>query len=382
MGFLTKMFSYLAKPFDTLTKFFIKKTETTITTRDNLTFISEQLEKSLASDSPQTKGSLGAEKELVSLIKKQTEEGNLNNITRTKAYFSFFQRCPEVHWAFLAHTVSRNGGWNMTDLKGDIIGNIIPKKQIEPLFLCLERANAFIFQDAYPQLLLYEESKRRGENIFHLLPHFSVSSFMQPFWEDFLLTKNSSLLTVALIINEQQHIQKHVIEQPFFQEHVLETLSFLLQQWLGFMDVVIPFYDKNKVRLAGTTVHDFANVDHRIAIGKTLYRMLFHHKKVYSGAYKFALNTPHTGSRADFWPHLFFHTVKMRKNASIYSPKLVNAWPNIKHRYPQQDDWFVDLSAMKHLYGIPIVKTYDITDNYLTNIIELSSLVLSKQFLF
>ncbi|WP_235356962.1 DUF2515 domain-containing protein [Bacillus alveayuensis] len=381
MGFFTKMFSSFVHPFETLTKLFIKKTEMAIATHDNLICISNQLEKALIADSPQ-KDVIGAEKELVSLIKKQTEESNLNNITRTKAYFSFFQRCPEVHWAFLAHTVSRNGGWNMTDLKGDIIGKIMAKKQIEPLFLFLERANAFIFQDAYPQLLLYEESKRKGKNVFHLLPHFSVSSFMRPFWEHFLLTKNSSLLTVALIINEQKHIQKHVIEQPFFQEHVIESLSFLLQQWLGFNDVIIPFYDKTKVRLAGTTIHDFSDVDHRIAIGKTLYGILFYHKKLYDRTYEFALNTPHTGSRADFWPHLFFHTSKMKKAASIYSPKLVNAWPNIKHRYPQQDDWFADLSVMNHLYTIPIVKNYDITNDYLTNIVELSSLALSKQILF
>jgi hypothetical protein len=380
MGLFKKLYSCLTFPFDALSKLLFNKTEKNVAAEEELKLIRGQLEKSIALSS-QAGVAVGEEKNLILSIKKKTEENNLNNITRTQAYLSFFQRFPEVHWAFLAHAVSRNGGWNMTDLKGSMIGNIISKEQVAPMFLFLERSNAFIFHDAYPQLLLYEESKQKGVNLFHLLPHFSVSSFMKPFWDYFLLTENSRLLTVALIINEQQYIQKHVVEQPFFQENVLETLSFILQQWLGFTNVLIPFYAKNKVKLAGTTVHDFANVDHRIEIGKTLYSILFN-KKLHIGAYQFAANNPHTGSRADFWPHLFFHTAKKQKSHSIYSPKLVNVWPNMKHHYPKQDDWFSDLSVLKHLQTIPIVKNYEITDDYLTNIIELSSLALSKKYLF
>ncbi|QHN49242.1 DUF2515 domain-containing protein [Geobacillus stearothermophilus] len=98
----------------------------------------------------------------VAMIRQKTAEHNLNNITRTAAYFTFFERHPEVHWAFLAHLVSRNGGWNMTDLRGSLLPLLLPEKTIAPLFLFLKRANALIFHDAYPQLLLYEESKRRS----------------------------------------------------------------------------------------------------------------------------------------------------------------------------------------------------------------------------
>lgn len=34
----------------------------------------------------------------------------------------------EIHWALLGHMVSRNGGWNMTDLKGDLYTRILSEK--------------------------------------------------------------------------------------------------------------------------------------------------------------------------------------------------------------------------------------------------------------
>ncbi|MGR5913912.1 DUF2515 family protein [Bacillus pacificus] len=53
--------------------------------------------------------------------------------------------------------VSRNGGWNMTDLKGIYIRNCYLRRSIYFLFF-LERSNWLIFQDVYPQFLLYEQS--------------------------------------------------------------------------------------------------------------------------------------------------------------------------------------------------------------------------------
>ena len=61
------------------------------------------------------------ESALVQQIQDQTKNLNKNNVTRTKAYLEFYNRHPEIHWAFLGHMVSRNGGWNMTDLKGGLL---------------------------------------------------------------------------------------------------------------------------------------------------------------------------------------------------------------------------------------------------------------------
>lgn len=70
------------------------------------------------------------EKRLVQQITARTKEKNENNVTRTAAYLDFYKRHPEIHWAFLGHMVSRNGGWNMTDLKGELLR--IKDCQIQP----------------------------------------------------------------------------------------------------------------------------------------------------------------------------------------------------------------------------------------------------------
>lgn len=65
-------------------------------------------------------------------IKTLTVENNRSNITRTAAYLSCYDQYPELHWALLAHMVSRNGGYHMTDRRATLciicktrrIGNI------------------------------------------------------------------------------------------------------------------------------------------------------------------------------------------------------------------------------------------------------------------
>ena len=67
---------------------------------------------------------------IINKIKIQTEQLNKNNVTRTRAYYQFYIQYPEIHWALLGHMVSRNGGWNMTDLKGFIYENFIRERSI------------------------------------------------------------------------------------------------------------------------------------------------------------------------------------------------------------------------------------------------------------
>ena len=114
---------------------------------------------------------------IINKIKIQTEQLNKNNVTRTRAYYQFYIQYPEIHWALLGHMVSRNGGWNMTDLKGIYIREFYQRK-INSYFFFLER-NWLIFQDVYPQFLLYEQSVKRSQKLFHLLPHLNVSTFME-----------------------------------------------------------------------------------------------------------------------------------------------------------------------------------------------------------
>ena len=75
---------------------------------------------------------------IINKIKIQTEQLNKNNVTRTRAYYQFYIQYPEIHWALLGHMVSRNGGWNMTDLKGIYIREFYQRK-INSYFFFLEK---------------------------------------------------------------------------------------------------------------------------------------------------------------------------------------------------------------------------------------------------
>ncbi|MEB1807939.1 MAG: DUF2515 domain-containing protein [Bacillaceae bacterium] len=336
----------------------------------------EKLTHELQTKTHTLKASLSTdEKILLNDIKKKTKQLNKNNITRTNAYLQFYKKNPEVHWAFLAHLVSRNGGWNMTDLKGSLLRSILSDQQQLDFFMFLEKANANIFHDAYPQLLLYEYGKQRNKNLFHLLPYFNVSAFMQPVWNLFSSEKNSQFLTIALIINEQHYIEKRVIHNSFFQENVLNTLLFQAQEFLQFTQVLFPYhYRDNKVRLAGFSVRDFSNVAERIEIGKRLYSILFGIDELSNDVTSFADSTDHTGSRHDFWPHVFSKAdiinpratqlVCNSKEASIYSPPLTKAWGDITHSFSDQSDWYKSTQTLDYFAPISTPTRFDITHDY------------------
>ena len=150
----------------------------------------------------------GEETMLIHEIKEQTRQHNNNNVTRTHAYFQFYLRYPEIHWALLGHMVSRNGGWNMTDLKGDLYTRLLSEKDQLIFFSFLERGNWLIFQDVYPQFLLYEQSVKRSKRLFHLLPFFNVSTFMETLWNHFWRTGDQYMLAIATVINEQSYLEK------------------------------------------------------------------------------------------------------------------------------------------------------------------------------
>jgi hypothetical protein len=307
------------------------------------------------------------EKKIINEIKRKTEQLNENNITRTKAYLDFYKKHPEIHWAFLAHMVSRNGGWSMTDLKAELLNRILSKEEKKSYFSFLERGNWLIFQDAYPQLLLYEESMKRKESLFRLLPHMNVSVFMETIWEHFWKTSNSSLLTVGLIINEQHYIEKRVIQNQKYIQEVFHTLEFEIQDILSFNQILFPYNDYGVMKLAGQTVNQFESVCERIQLGKRLYVILFD-PDVLNKVEEWAIEQYHTGSRKDYWPHIFndvhegspglkyqikLSSCKLKRGARrIYSPTLQNVWKNIQHPEAETGEWFNDIRVLEYLKEI------------------------------
>ncbi|MEH7502279.1 DUF2515 family protein [Neobacillus drentensis] len=294
------------------------------------------------------------ESSLLEQIKLLTKKKNLNNVTRTKAYLDFYLANTEIHWAFLGHMVSRNGGWNMTDLKGEILSRLLSKKESEWFFAFLERGNWLIFQDVYPQFLLYQESRKKNKPFFYLFPFLGVSSFMETVWNYFWDHHDEYILTIGLVINEQNYLEKRVLQNPTYKK-VFNSFEFKLQDILSFNHILFPC---GKKQLIGQTLHHFEVLKERISLGIRLYKVLFQDEEILKKVKEWAVKHPHTGSRKDYWSDIFneineelprsFYQLKLQAcqlrpgTRKIYSPRLEHAWKNVTHEVAEQGDWLCD----------------------------------------
>lgn len=303
-----------------------------------------------------------SEQELLNYINRMTQEHNLNNVTRTKTYLEFYLRHPKIHWAFLGHMVSRNGGWNMTDLRGEFLTKLLSRKEQESFFHFLERGNWLIFQDIYPQFLLYDESLKQNRPMFYLLPQLNISMFMETVWNYFWRVQDAYILCIALVINEQSYLEQRVVQNPHYQKEIFNKIEFHLQNWLPINQIVFPS-EGNHVK--GQTLQQFQSLQERILLGKRLYAVLFKNTDFHKQALDWAKCHPHTGSRKDYWPHLFndvnegipgityplrLKSCHLRKGGRrIYSPKLEHAWKNVSQLEAEPGDWFRDIRVVDYL---------------------------------
>lgn len=309
--------------------------------------------------------------DIILQTKLKTDDGNVDNISRTERYAKFYKKHPEVKWALLASMVSRNAGWFMTDLEGIPLKQALPYEKRQWLFLSVETANWLIFADAYPQLLLYEYSKRHNKPMFYLLEAFHVSAFMMEEWERFFRTKDEKRLLTSLIINEQHVIQKPVIDHPLFKKFVFHSLPFIFQDLFHFRVILFPTITG---KLYGFSTHQFSHVKKRIELGKRLAWLLFH--PLYHGQFlKFSNRVIHTGSRYDYEKY-------MKKTTKRKSPFLRTAFPIISHEIDEKErEWFHGQRLGKYYKDPEIPKRIELTDWYEKKQSQLHLLCMMKQYL-
>lgn len=269
-----------------------------------------------------------SEKKLISFIHSQIILSNIDNISRTEAYFHYYCKHPDIRWSFLAHMVSRNAGWNMCDLEGKWFPKAVDNEKRAILFKTYERANWLIFQDAFPQLLLYHYSTKIGSPMFHLLKYFHVSKYMEQEWIYFWSSGDKERLLIALIINEQNVIQKPVIHHPLYKKEVFHSCLFSFQDWFHYSCVIFPTIQGD---LFGASVNGFKSVDKRIDLGKRLASILFE-QNLYPRFFEFARRTKHSGSRFDYEQYLYSNTVPT-------TPALRLTFPIMSHHIQQYHDW-------------------------------------------
>ncbi|WP_199880740.1 DUF2515 family protein [Bacillus massiliglaciei] len=304
------------------------------------------------------------ETSLIKEIRRETAVKNRNNITRTKAYLSFYERNPEVHWPFLAHMVSRNGGYHMTDLKGPFMQEILPYAERKKFFHFLETGNAAIFSGIYPQLLIYEYARHSERLMQKLLRAFKVSLFMHPIWEMCRKEKKPELLTVAMIMNEQHMLDEKIIKQRPGKD-IVRRLDFQLQEMLGFTNIVFPFSFSNETlpSLTGLPVKRFSDVNTRIRLGKQLYQILYD-PSIHTDILDFARRTPHTGSRSDYWPAIYSSELT---DSKIHSPCLEKVWSDQPEPVFSAHDWFSCMKDGTELRTLPSIQWKDISLKVLEN---------------
>ncbi|ASN05539.1 DUF2515 family protein [Virgibacillus necropolis] len=271
----------------------------------------------------------------VNYIINQTKTHNIDNITRTHAYQNFYYHFPEIKWAFVASIVSRNAGWNMTDLKLIPFKKLLGKTERSRLFMTYERANWLIFSDAYPQLLTYKLSCKLHKPMFHLLSDFHVSTYMQKEWSYFWEFRDLERLMTALIINEQNVIHEPVLKQSFFSVHIFKDLPYRLQNMMYMNAVILP---SKTQPLYGAFVHNFTHLSNRIALGKHLASIIYKTEH-YSDLVNFTQTERHSGSRWDYEKYLELPFPK--------GPTLQKIYPPITHQDIIRNDWYKSRGVKK-----------------------------------
>lgn len=315
------------------------------------------------------------ENKFITTIKKNTAKYNLDNISRTKAYAAYYNRNPEVKWAFLASMVSRNAGWNMTDLQGRWFTLALEWQKRFPIFLTYEMANWLIFKDAFPQLLLYESSLYYNRPLFHLLKEFNVSCFMEAEWQYFWEVGDRERLMTSLIINEQNLIQEPVLHNKKLKRKVFGTSVYAFQDLGHFSCVIFPTLEG---RLYGYSVHGFQKLDNRIELGKRLASLLFS-KEVNNSFYQFSIKTEHTGSRFDY--EQFLHENLFRE-----TPFLRGVYPVIPHSEEKtQKDWVHAQAKHIQKWQRPVLREkneqIDVTKWFIHKQHQMHSLIALKNWL-
>ncbi|MCM3713544.1 DUF2515 domain-containing protein [Alkalihalobacillus oceani] len=269
-------------------------------------------------------------KHVIHTIKKRAARGNLDNISRTVLYEQFYMKHPEIKWALLAGLVSRNAGWNMTDLWSKWFHVLISTEERNLLFSTYERANWTIFADAYPQLLWYERAKKKRRPDYSLLAALGASQFMQNEWRRFWEKRDEQRLCTALIINEQFVIEEPVLRKPPYQNRVFATALYAAEEHAHFSYVLFPTKSGN---LYGLYTRDFRDVHKRIWLGKQLAKLLFH-QQIHAEIIQFLRDTPPTGSRHDYSQYMDW-------SFSNTSPALRGTVPLVAHHWSNRKDWYL-----------------------------------------
>jgi hypothetical protein len=234
---------------------------------------------------------------------------NRDNVTRTASYLELYaytrEHPPDVPWLLMAHLVSRNGGYMMTDVAQSLArGGPFSRESLEELFLFLERANFLIFYDAWYHVLHHLLGRSR-----ELAPR-RTPRFVCEAWARHEREYDERQLVCDLVVNEQNLIEHRVVHNPRFAR-ALAVVGFV--EAVGReRPIVLPGIDEK------ITVGGFGSLERRIATGWRIFDVALADHARRDALFRWAIAHPHTGSRAVY--------------GGRATPSLREAWPEDRVR--------------------------------------------------
>jgi hypothetical protein len=223
---------------------------------------------------------------------------NRDNVTRTESYLELYaytrDNPPDLPWLLMAHLVSRNGGYLMSDVADSIArgGGAFSPGALVSLFAMLERANFLIFYDAWHHVLLHLLG-RSGE-----ASSARVTPFVRAAWSRYESAHGEAVATASaekqlvrdLVTNEQNFIERRVVHAPRFAQAlaIVEFGASIGRE----TPIVLP--DKSRTIHVGR----FALLGRRIEVGWRIFDEILADRAERERLFAWAMAHPHTGSRA------------------------------------------------------------------------------------
>ena len=188
----------------------------------------------------------------------------------------------------MAHLVSRNAGYLMSDLARTIESGKQPAlaDAMQNLFVLLERANWLIFHDAWHHLL-HHLLGRTGELASPRTPRFMIEAWRRHEANG----HDERALVLDLVHNEQNLIERRVVHHPALAAGA--RLLELIERGGREKPLHFAIDDAPAIRVGG-----FAELARRIGAGRRIYDEVLADRGRRDALYRWALDHPHTGSRA------------------------------------------------------------------------------------